>query len=590
MKLRLQHAYRLVLLFVVCSLTLNLVGANANVAEQEIEGSLLSHLGTWIGMISKLDCALCQDAVLFAQRVVLSKTPMDVMTDIVIKGCELLHIEDKTVCEGIIPLFSEEFMTVLTDRLLDPNMICSSALMHHACPRDKRPTSFDVRFPKPKPAHVPPTPPAPGAPRKRILHMTDMHFDPDYFVGSNANCGEPLCCRANNGPGEGQFKAGLYGHYLCDAPRSLLNNLFDHLAQQELPDYIFWTGDNPSHHVWSETRESKNKVTEMLTSMFLERFGQKVQVFTNVGNHESVPVNSFPAPPANSWLLTHLANDWSKLGSLPESALNSVRYGGYYTTLAEEGLRIVSLNMNYCNNGNFWLYLNDTDPAGQLQWLIDTLQLAEDNKEKVYILGHIPPGVGNCLITYSRKLHQIVDRYEDTILAQFYGHTHMDHFEVFYDYANNSRPISIAYIAPSVTTYQRLNPGYRVYDIDAQSKYVVDHQTYIFNLTEANASNVTNWQLEYSAQSAYNMTDLFPSSWAAVADRMSTDDALLNKFLAYKYKSYVEGNPSAVCTTDKCKKLNVCKLKSGSFSDVVHCMGGIFNFESLLVEIEDKLC
>ena len=33
-----------------------------------------------------------------------------------------------------------------------------------------------------------------------------------------------------------------------------------------------------------------------------------------------------------------------------------------------------------------WLLINNTDPAQQLQWLIDTLQEAEDNGEKVCLL------------------------------------------------------------------------------------------------------------------------------------------------------------------------------------------------------------
>ena len=30
-----------------------------------------------------------------------------------------------------------------------------------------------------------------------------------------------------------------------------------------------------------------------------------------------------------------------------------------------------------------WLLINNTDPAGELEWLIKVLQSAEDNKEKV---------------------------------------------------------------------------------------------------------------------------------------------------------------------------------------------------------------
>ena len=33
-----------------------------------------------------------------------------------------------------------------------------------------------------------------------MLHITDIHLDPDYSVGSNAECGEPLCCRDDDGP------------------------------------------------------------------------------------------------------------------------------------------------------------------------------------------------------------------------------------------------------------------------------------------------------------------------------------------------------------------------------------------------------
>ncbi len=62
--------------------------------------------------------------------------------------------------------------------------------------------------------------------------------------------------------------------------------------------------------------------------------------------------------------------------------------------------------------------------------------------------------------------HLVCCRYESTIVAQFFGHTHKDHFELFYDDKSFKRPTSIAYIGPSVTTYAGLNPGYRIYTVD----------------------------------------------------------------------------------------------------------------------------
>lgn len=77
--------------------------------------------------------------------------------------------------------------------------------------------------------------------------------------------------------------------------------------------------------------------------------------------------------------------------------------------------------------------MNSTDPATELQWLIYELQTAEFSGEKVHIIGHIPPGHSDCLKVWSRNYYAIINRYEATITAQFFGHTHYDEFEVFYD-------------------------------------------------------------------------------------------------------------------------------------------------------------
>ena len=51
-------------------------------------------------------------------------------------------------------------------------------------------------------------------------------------------------------------------------------------------------------------------------------------------------------------------------------------------------------------------------------------------------------------------------------MAQFFGHTHFDEYEVFYDNVNFTRPLSIGYISPSVTPWENVNPSYRIYYVD----------------------------------------------------------------------------------------------------------------------------
>ncbi|CAN7988626.1 unnamed protein product, partial [Ixodes hexagonus] len=73
------------------------------------------------------------------------------------------------------------------------------------------------------------------------------------------------------------------------------------------------------------------------------------------------------------------------------------------------------------------------------------------------------------------------------VTGQFYGHTHYDEFTVFYESEDRSRPFAVAYIAPSATTYSYLNPAYRIYDVDANTRVsmaVTGHETYYMNLTE----------------------------------------------------------------------------------------------------------
>ena len=69
-----------------------------------------------------------------------------------------------------------------------------------------------------------------------------------------------------------------------------------------------------------------------------------------------------------------------------------IKRGAYYSVKARDNLRIISLNTNYCNDENWWLLINGTDPENELTWLINQLAEAEKLNEKVHIIGHVPPG------------------------------------------------------------------------------------------------------------------------------------------------------------------------------------------------------
>lgn len=84
---------------------------------------------------------------------------------------------------------------------------------------------------------------------------------------------------------------------------------------------------------------------------------------------------------------------------------------------------------------------------------------------QVHILSHIPPGNGDCWTIFSREFAKIINRFESTVAAQFYGHTHNDEYKIFYDLVELDRAVNVAFVAPSLTASSD-NAGYRIYTID----------------------------------------------------------------------------------------------------------------------------
>ncbi|CAM9514869.1 unnamed protein product [Lampetra fluviatilis] len=535
-------------------------------------------------------CALCRFAVGFVDASLSLPGGEDALARAAASVCEKLRLQDRRVCQNATQLFKDYVVTVLLHSVLDPASVCGVLLGPGCGPPGPPHANWSVRLPPvPKPPVQPPgPPPPPSAPRDSVLFITDVHWDRDYAEGSQAECGEPLCCRRQDGaPSPGRPGAGKWGDYrACDVPLRTVQSLLEHATRQENHTrqehatrqegrgtgvtHAYWTGDIPAHNVWEQTEQDQLQALTTVTELFRKYLGD-ITVYPAVGNHESSPVNSFPPPSApghhsSAWLYDAMAKAWSHW--LPSDALVTLRFGGFYTVLAKPGLRVVSLNMNFCSVENFWLAINDTDPAGQLQWFVDVLQAAENNGEKVHVIGHIAPGL--CRKTWSWNYYHIINRYESTIAAQFFGHVHTDQFEMFYDEETLSRPLGVAYLSPSVTTYWDLNPGYRVYEIDGDrndsTRAVLDHHTYYLDLEEANRLDRPTWRLLYSARKAYGMEALGPADWDALLRRMQDDDALFAIFWWHLHK----GHSSEPCV-GMCKVALLCALRSGRSWDPEQC-------------------
>jgi len=275
-----------------------------------------------------------------------------------------------------------------------------------------------------------------------------------------------------------------------------------------------------------------------------------------LGNHDTMP-RGFNTPHtlsnasnALSWNYDLVSCLWHKYHWLPSPASRqaAAHYGAYsvlHPTLPN--LRIISLNSDFYFRGNIFNYINITnpDPSGILAWLASELTHSENHNERAWIIAHVPPGYDGSasLPNLTALLYSIIRRFSPaTIAAVFFGHTHQDQLLLFYDHLptslckdglrntsaiNFAAPLQTSYIGPSITPLTGLNSGYRVYQIDSLSYEVVNHQTYIANMSNSLFWHRPIWQLEYDAREAYTRFIPWPenaplnaSFWHAVTEKM----------------------------------------------------------------------
>ncbi|EFA77437.1 sphingomyelinase [Heterostelium album PN500] len=397
-----------------------------------------------------------------------------------------------------------------------------------------------------------------------ILQLTDIHFDPQYLEGSDPNCGKPLCCR--NGTGD----AGYFGHYLCDIPLRTVKLIFDGIlnVSKTMPiSFVAWTGDNPPHDVWMQSESKQISATQVLAEL-VNTYFPSTPVFPSLGNHEAWPADQFILP-KQQWLLDSLYENWAPF--LGADELSSVKKAGYYTLLLQNGLRIISLNTQDADMINFYNLLQESNmniPNNQTDWFIDVLEQAESNQEKVIILGHIPCTLKSASNDQWCSIYRsIVERFSGIISAQFYGHTHYDQLVVFSDTATSSKPTGMNYVAPSMTTYQNHEPGFRLYEYDFDNLQVTNYFQFHTNLSKANADGTLEFTLAYSAKELFSMSDLSNESWWTVANQFKTNMTQFNN-----YYQHIANSPIVKPCDETCHMKWACEgiIVLGFVSDEYH--------------------
>lgn len=419
-------------------------------------------------------------------------------------------------------------------------------------------------------------------------HITDTHVDQNYSRTGNVHdmCHEKANT-AENGVG---MDNGLYGNFLCDAPQYLINVTIAAMKEiHSVPDFIIWTGDNLPHTDdfyadWNITFEAIRNTTELLTTLF-----PGIPIIPSIGNHDTFPPNILPDDSSSNTIYQGFLEKGGWKDLVNESEWSNFVTGGYFSHLVKPGLRIISINTILWYSPNN-LTANILDPENQFQWLEGILENSSRASEKIYIIGHVPPGYYNRVYKgqessptfhhqHAETFTKILLKYSPIIAGQFYGHFHLDMFQVFQYDTGTFKGSSI--LASSVTPWHPnkdnnitlpVNPSVRLIHYSHTDSRLLDYDQYYLNLSKANSIKKTSedpknlYELLYTFTDFYGVPDLSTESLVKVYEVLKQNQTAFDSFFSF----ITVGKKSVDCDID-CQVAQLCSMSCISDNEYNMC-------------------
>lgn len=451
-----------------------------------------------------------------------------------------------------------------------------------------------------------------------VLHISDFHIELDYTVGAEANCSKSMCCTphsTNKHPsdGHGSYKgiwnsfydskyvdgnfmkgnftdvfqdttiwspATTFGNYECDAPEILINSSLNSIAEYSKNtslefEFAIFTGDLVDHDEIKYTGYEMTVESEEVVFRDIKYKLGSIPVYPVLGNHDTFPYGelaqeNFGFSNYFSWNAELMADLWEDYRWLDADASQYARR--HYTGFSIEnrlGLKVISLNSNVWYKKNHYAYWNasESDNFGQFEFLINELVESEAKDQRVWIIAHIPFAT-DALPLPSKLFAEVVERFSPyTIAGIFFGHTHLDQFEILYagsgeDFKSIENAVNFAWISQAVTPWVENNPSWRYYTVDRKTFSIMNSYNFYTNLNETFNNNglEPEWKFEYSAREGYNITwpqtsPLNATYWHIVAERINQSIEYKQTYENYakRFSPYVpDCSKSSDCDGDYC--------------------------------------
>lgn len=423
------------------------------------------------------------------------------------------------------------------------------------------------------------------------LFVSDIHFDPFHDPGKAKQlAAAPVAewraiLSAPPSASQQQAFAGLQGNCHAkgvDTPFQLFQSSLTAMrARQPDAKFMIVTGDLIAHAfpcryaaVFPSAKTGDYQVFVLKTISFvideLRREFPGVPVYAALGNNDSgcgdyqLDAGSDFVAEAGKILARGLP------ASQQEEAIRQSVAGSYYSVSMAEpmrGTRLIAVNDLFLSP-KYSTCGGKPAPAAatqEMDWLEHQLRDARQSGQKVWLIGHIPPGVdpystvakfrdvcggqSPVLFLASDKMADLMVEYGDVLRLGIFGHTHMDEMRLLEPSEGGSQATEAHRVAvklvPSISPVDGNNPSFTVARVDPASALLKDYVV----IAASNQSGVaTTWSTEYDFAKTYHEEVFSSATLKKLTDSFSKDrGATLPSSQAY-IRDYFIGDMSRELT------------------------------------------
>jgi sphingomyelin phosphodiesterase acid-like 3 len=284
----------------------------------------------------------------------------------------------------------------------------------------------------------------------------------------------------------------------------------------------------------------------------IDRAFPNVPVYIALGNNDS-DCGDYRLD-SNSDFLRISGKDVIK--SIPASdrdvALLSFSSGGYYSASLPapmQNARLLVLNDIFMSS-HYTTCSGKSDPTAsdtQLAWLRQLLTEARAGKQKIWIMGHIPPGIdlyatATKFIDVCGGQTPVMYLSSDVVELAIFAHTHMDEMRLLKNDGQTTQSVAVKMIS-SISPIDGNNPSFTVAQIDTASAALKNYQVFA-------ASNQTGvdarWREEYDFARSFHEADFSASSLSGLLSSFAADPAAKNPASQNYIQDYSVGYLSPV--------------------------------------------